>query len=143
MTGTVWDSFRNGAFDIFYVWNCGDRGAGGHITDRGKLLAMEQKDLCVYKTLGFTSARLRFSFAVRFGIVSLAGAIMGTGFSALLTDTLVAALLRMFGISNFSSHMALSNTLLPAVAVIGFSVLFSWIVSAKINRYRVVELIAE
>lgn len=108
-----------------------------------KLLVMEQKDLGIYKTLGFTSAGLRFSFALRFGVVSLAGAVMGIFFSALLTDPLVAALLRMFGISNFSSHMTLSNTLLPAVAVIGCSALFSWIASAKIKKYRLIALIVE
>lgn len=108
-----------------------------------KLLVMEQKDLCVYKTIGFTSARLRLFFTLRFCIVSLAGTIMGIFFSALLTDPVVAMLLRMFGISNFSSYMTLSNALLPAVTVIGFSALFSWIMSAKINRYRLVALIAE
>ena len=109
----------------------------------GRLLVMEQKDLGVYKTIGFTSVRLRFSFVLRFGIVSLAGAAAGVALGALLTDPFVAALLRMFGISNFSSHMTISNTLLPAAAVVGLSVAFSWLAAGKIKRCRLIGLITE
>ena len=104
---------------------------------------MEQKDLGVYKTLGFTSGRLRFSFVLRFGIVSMAGAAMGIFLSAVFTDPLVAALLRMFGISNFASHLTVLNTVLPAAAVIGLSVVFSWMASRKIRTYGLIALLAE
>lgn len=108
-----------------------------------KLLVMEQKDLGIYKILGFTSARLRISFALRFGIVSMLGAFIGIAFSAWFTDTLVAALLRMFGISNFASHLTLSNTLLPAVAVIGLSAVFSWMVAGKVKNGKLTSLVAD
>ncbi len=108
-----------------------------------RLLVMEQKDLAIYRTVGFTSARLRVSFALRFVIVSMMGALAGIVFSSLFTDPLVAALLRMFGISNFASRLTVSNTLLPAVAVIGLSALFSWVVAGKIKRGRLSTLVAE
>lgn len=108
-----------------------------------RLLVMEQKDMGIYRTIGFTSARLRISFALRFVIVSMMGALAGMVFSALFTDPLVAALLRMFGISNFTSDLTLSNTLRPAVAVIGLSAVFSWIVAGKIKNGRLSFLIAE
>lgn len=110
-----------------------------------KLLVMEQKDMGIYRTIGFPSARLRFSFALRFGIVSLIGAVFGVLFSACFTDSLVAALLRMFGISNFASHLTVSNTLLPAMAVTGLSVAFSWIaaVKVKIKTGRLTYLVTE
>lgn len=105
-----------------------------------KLLVMEQRDLGIYKTLGFTLARLRFSFVLRFGIVSMIGAVFGTIFSSLLTDPLVAVLLRMFGISNFTSCVTAANVLLPVAAVIGLSVFFSWISGEKIKRCRLIAL---
>ncbi|MCM1327081.1 MAG: hypothetical protein NC094_07175 [Bacteroidales bacterium] len=108
-----------------------------------KLLIVEQKDLGIYKTLGFTTARLRVSFVLRFGIVSSVGAAAGILFSEILTDPLVAELLKMFGISNFSSHMTLSNSLLPAAAVIGLSVIFAWMAAGRIKRCRLVTLITE
>ncbi len=108
-----------------------------------RLLVMERKDLGIYRTLGFTSARLRISFALRFGIVSMMGAIIGIAFSAWFTDPLVAALLRMFGISNFTSHLTVLNTLLPAGTVIGLSAVFAWIVASKIKKSRLTSLATE
>jgi len=108
-----------------------------------KLLVMEKKDLSIYKTLGFTSGRLRWSFVLRFVFVSTAGAAVGIFFSALFTDPLVAVLLRRFGISNFASRMSVLSTLFPAMAVIGLSVVFSWIAAGKIKTCRLTALLAE
>lgn len=98
-----------------------------------KLLVMEQKDMGVYRSFGFTAMQLRISFALRFGMVSLLGALIGVVCSAFLTDPLVAALLRMFGISNFSSHLAIGNALLPALVVIISFTIFAWAVAGKIK----------
>ena len=68
----------------------------------GRLLAMEQKDLGIYRAIGFPPDRLRLPFSLRFGIVSGAGSVLGSLLAILFTDPLVAALLRQFGISNFS-----------------------------------------
>ena len=71
------------------------------------------------------------------------GAIIGIAFSAWFTDPLVAALLRMFGISNFTSHLTVLNTLLPAGTVIGLSAVFAWIVASKIKKSRLTSLATE
>ncbi len=106
-----------------------------------KLLVMEQKDMGIYCSFGFTAMRLRISFALRFGMVSLSGALMGTVCSALFTDPLVAALLRMFGISNFSSHPTIGNAMLPAAAVITAFTVFAWITAGKIRTGKLIILI--
>ncbi len=98
-----------------------------------KLLVMEQKDMGVYRSFGFTVTQLRLSFALRFGIVSLLGALIGSVCSAFL-DPLVAALLRMFGISNFSSHPDIGNILLPAAVVILSFTIFAWAVAGNIKK---------
>ena len=108
-----------------------------------RLLVMEQKDMGIYRTIGFTPAGLRMSFALRFGIVSMIGAVFGIAFSAWFTDLLVGALLRLYGISNFASHPVVSNIMLPLVAVIGFSVIFSWMAARKIKTGRLTSLVAE
>ncbi len=109
----------------------------------GRLLAMEQKDMGIYRSFGFTAMQLRISFALRFGIAALFGAFLGTGCSAFLTDPLVAALLRMFGISNFSSHPALENALLPALVVILSFTVFAWTVAGKIKTGGLVSLLSK
>ncbi len=107
-----------------------------------KLLVMEQKDMGVYRSFGFTAVKLRVSFALRFGMISVLGALVGVGCSAFLTDTLVAALLRMFGISNFSSHPTVGNALLPvAVVIISFTV-FAWAVAGKIKTGKLASLLS-
>ncbi len=108
-----------------------------------KLLVMEQKDMGIYRSFGFTSARLRLSFALRFGIISLIGAFAGTVCSALFTDTLVAALLRVFGISNFSSNPTLGNVLLPALVVTMSFSIFAWVIAGKIKTGRLTALLSK
>lgn len=105
-----------------------------------KLLVVEQKDMGVYRSFGFTAMQLRISFALRFGMVSLLGALVGVVCSAFLTDPLVAALLRMFGISNFSSHPSIGNLLLPALVVITAFIVFAWIVAGKIRTGKLITL---
>ncbi len=107
-----------------------------------RLLVAEQKDMGIFRSFGFSAVKLRVSFTLRFGIVSFLGAAAGLLASALLTDLLVAALLRMYGISNFSSHLAAGNTLLPALAVILSFTIFAWFVGRKIGTDRLTTLVA-
>lgn len=109
----------------------------------GKLLFAEQKDLSIYKALGFSTGQLRASFAIRFGLTSLIGSVFGVVLSALLTDPLVAALMRSQGISNFSSHPNWESILFPAVAVVLLFTAFAWLSAGKIKGVRVSALLAE
>lgn len=108
-----------------------------------KLLAMEQKDMGIYRSFGFPTGSLRAAFALRFGMVSFVGAAIGLLASEILTDGLVAALLRKFGISNFSSHPAAENILLPLLIVIGAFTMFAWMALRKIKTENLVKLISK
>ncbi|MCM1174910.1 MAG: ABC transporter permease [Blautia sp.] len=106
-----------------------------------RLLVMEQKDLGIYRTLGLPYGRLRISFALRFGIVSMMGAVAGMIFSAWFTDPLVAALLRLFGISNFISGQTLGNMLLPVLVITGLFSVFSWLVAGRMKTGKLAAFI--
>jgi len=108
-----------------------------------KLLVMEQKDMGVYRSFGFTAMQLRISFALRFGMVSFLGALIGVACSAFFTDPLVAVLLRMFGISNFSSHPDIGNVLLPALVVVLSFIIFAWVVAGKIKTGNLASLLSK
>ena len=112
------------------------------ILSGSKLLVMEQKDMGIYRSFGFSAGRIRVSFALRFGMVSFLGTVAGLLVSTLFTDVLVAALLRTFGISNFSSHPAAENILLPALAVMGAFTMFAWFVGGKIRTDRLVAIVS-
>lgn len=100
----------------------------------GKLLRAEQRDLGIYRTLGFSAGQLRRSFALRFGVIALAGSILGTILSAFLTDPLVAVLMRMEGISNFSSHPDIFTAVLLGMVVIVLFLLFSYLTAGEIQK---------
>lgn len=100
----------------------------------GKLLRAEQKDLSIYRTLGFSAGQLRRSFSLRFGVIALLGSILGTIFSAFLTDPLVAVLMRMEGISNFSSQPGIFTVVLPGIVVIVLFFLFAYLAAGRIGK---------
>lgn len=113
------------------------------VLSAGRLLAMEQKDLGVYRAIGFPPDRIRLSFSLRFGIVSGAGSVLGSLLALLFTDPLVAALLRKFGISNFSGEPSVLNIIIPIVAVTGLFMLFAWLDAEKIRKMRLTVLVAK
>lgn len=108
----------------------------------GRLLAMEQKDLGICRAIGFSPDRLRLSFSLRFGIVSGAGSVLGSILAVLFTDPLVAALLRQFGISDFSGDPSALDIMLPIAAVTGLFMLFAWLDAGKIKKMRLTVLVA-
>lgn len=109
----------------------------------GKLLRAEQKDLRIYRTMGFSVRQLRRSFAQRFGVSALLGSILGITLSAFLTDPLVAVLMRMEGISNFSSRPGILTMLLPAIVVIALFLLFAYLAAGKIGKAPLASLAEE
>lgn len=108
-----------------------------------KILFRERRDLGIYKALGFSDRRLRLTFALRFGLVSAAGALLGVVLSALLTDPLAGALLRMCGVSRFVSHLDLWEMFSPALLVTVLFVAFAYLVARSIRRVELTILIAE
>ena len=109
----------------------------------GKLLHAEQKDLGIYRAMGFSAQRLRRSFALRFGIIALLGSALGTILSAVLTDPLVAVLMRMEGISNFSSQPGIGTVLFPGAVVLLLFAAFAWLIAGKIKRVPLSVLVSE
>ena len=108
-----------------------------------KLLAADQKDFGIFKAIGFTGRQLRLSFALRFGIAAALGSVLGTTLSAFLTDPLVAVLMRMEGISNFSSRPDVAVVLLPGAVVVLAFVLFAYLAAKRIHKIPLTVLAGE
>ena len=100
----------------------------------GKLIRAERRDLAIYKAVGLSTSQLRTSFAVRFCLSALVGSFVGALLSAVLTDPLVDVLMRMFGISNFSSRPGIGHLLFPAVIVTMLFTAFAWLASGSIKN---------
>lgn len=108
-----------------------------------KILNAEQRDLAIYRSFGCTAGMLRCSFALRFGITAFFGAVLGTLAAAVFTDPLVAAVMRVAGISNFASHPAVGNVVLPGMAVTLLFFGTAWILAGKIRKTRMNILMEE
>lgn len=108
-----------------------------------KILAAEQRDIGIYKAIGFTNKKLRFSFALRFGFAAIPGSLLGIVLAAVFTDPLVSSIMKFAGISNFASYPSTSSVLLPAAAVIILFTAFAYLASGKIKKTDLTILITE
>ncbi len=108
-----------------------------------KILAAEMGDLGIYKAIGFTSGKLRLTFALRFCLTAAAGSALGIFLAAGCTDSLVSAVMKIAGISNFASHPGLGDILFPAGIVIVLFMFFSYLAAGRINKVSVTILMRE
>lgn len=108
-----------------------------------KILSAEQKDLSIYKAIGFSSASLRLTFALRFAMTALLGSVAGTALAAVFADPIVSSVMKLVGISNFSSNPNVIAVALPAVAVTILFTGFGWLSAGKIKLVPFTVLIAE
>lgn len=100
----------------------------------GRILYKEQQDMGIYKALGFLSGHLRLAFAIRFGIVSVLGAVLGILLSAGFNDRLVGVIFRQFGVTTFSSSLALLKIILPAAAVVLAFFVFAYLAAGRVKK---------
>ena len=108
-----------------------------------RVIAAEQKDMGIYKSIGCASGMLRGMFALRFGMVSVIGAVLGTILAAVLTDPLVSAVMRLAGISNFASRPGLLTSLIPGAVVAALFLGCAWLVSGRIKKTYMAVLTSE
>lgn len=108
-----------------------------------KILYKEQHDLGVYKSLGYESGKLRLAFALRFGIVSVLGSVLGILLSVALTDPLATVMLKMCGISQFVSSLSLVRMALPALIVSAMFLFFAYFAAGRVKKVEPGILIVE
>ena len=106
----------------------------------GNLMQSERQDLSIYRAMGLPCTVLSRSFSLRFLLVSLVGCVVGTALSAVGTDPIVAVLMRMYGMSNFSFQTALGGIVLPGVVIALLFTVFACLACGKIKRARLTEL---
>ncbi len=94
----------------------------------------EQKNMGICKVIGFSVRVLRISFALRFGIVAVIGAVLGTIVASSFSDPIVGTIMRFAGISNFSSGNTITTTILPVSFIVIVFVGFAYMVSYRIRK---------
>lgn len=107
------------------------------------ILTAEQKDLGICKSIGCSAGMLRMSFSLRFGITASIGAAAGTILAAILTDPFVSAVMRLAGISNFSSKPSIFSSVVPGLAVTLLFMGFSYAAAGRIKKLDMTKLTAD
>ncbi len=113
------------------------------IMTSGGIISAEQRDLGIYKAIGFQTGQLRAAFALRFGITALVGSVIGIILAAIFTDPLVSAVMKLAGISNFASAPSIGNTLIPIFAVTALFLIFAYLSSGRMRKTDLTVLISE
>lgn len=108
-----------------------------------KILSAEQKDLGIYKAIGFSSENLRLTFALRFAFVSVFGSLAGTLLAAAVTDPIVSTVMKLAGISNFVSNPNFVSVILPMVVVTVLFTVFGWLAAGKIKKVPLTVLVVD
>lgn len=109
----------------------------------GKLLQSEKSNMAIYKSLGLHTGKLRISFALRFLIVVLGGALLGFVAAGILADPLIGVVFKRFGIGEFAAGFSMLGNIVPLVAIPLLFTLSAWFYSARLSWVSIVELISE
>lgn len=108
-----------------------------------RILDTERKDIGIYKSIGCSVEMLRLSFALRFGLVSAVGAVIGTLAAVCFTDVIVSSVMRLAGISNFASGNTPGSILFPGLTVTFLFLGFAWLLAGRIRKEDMNVLTAE
>ncbi len=108
-----------------------------------RILDTERKDIGIYKSIGCSVEMLRLSFALRFGLVSAVGAVIGTLAAVCFTDVIVSSVMRLAGISNFASGNTPGSILFLGLTVTFLFLGFAWLLAGGIRKEDMNVLTAE
>ena len=108
-----------------------------------KILSAEQRDLGIYKAVGFSSSGLRLTFSLRFVVVSLFGGFVGMILAAVFTDPLTGSVMKLAGIGNFSSSPGFFAVVWPVAVVTVLFTVFGWLSAVKIRKVPLAVLTVE
>lgn len=108
-----------------------------------KNFLMEQRDLGVYKSLGYTSAGLRRQFTAKYLVVAVCSALLGILLNLLFNDRLLTLLFSSIGISRFTTRYSFELLFMPSLFMLMTTTLFAWISSRRIRQVSPKNLINE
>lgn len=108
-----------------------------------KTFLQERRDIGIYKSLGFTSNKLRLQFSVRFLIVSLIGSALGSFLSLCFTENVLSMVFRTTGIASFNARFTPVSFAVPVTLICICFFIFAYFASRKIKKVEIKELVIE
>ena len=108
-----------------------------------KTFLQEKTDIGIYKAVGFRVRRLRLQFAVRFLLIALIGAGIGTALSLWLSGRVLTMMLWNIGVSSFRVAFTPLTIAVPIALLCVCFFLFAYLMAGRVKRVDVKELITE
>ncbi|MGN0622868.1 MAG: FtsX-like permease family protein [Oscillospiraceae bacterium] len=108
-----------------------------------KTFIQERTDIGIYKAIGFTSKRLRSGFAIRFLIIAVLGSIFGAVLSLLFSEKILSLLFGLMGLSKVVLEYTAASILVPVFAICLSFFVFAYLVSRRVKKVAVRELVVE
>lgn len=108
-----------------------------------KILYREKHDMGIYKAVGIDSRKLRLMFSLRFGMITVIGSVLGICLSAAINDRIVSYVIRMAGVSRFTTNISLLEAFIPMLMVTCMFMAFAYLASGRIKRVNLQQLIVE
>lgn len=103
----------------------------------------ENKELGIYKALGYDSFQMRLQLAARYGIVTLIGALIGSILCCLFGVDLLGIMFSSIGIGKLEVDFTLRSFLIPIVLVSFVAFLVAFVASKRIGEVSTRDLICE
>lgn len=108
-----------------------------------KAFVQERIDIGIFKATGFKTSGLRRQFAFRFLIVSIIGSAAGGLLSSLFSGEMLSLLLKSAGIVSVYTDFGFLTYAIPITIVCLSFLIFSYLVSGKIKKVKIRELVTE
>lgn len=108
-----------------------------------KAFTQERTDIGIYKAVGFKTSGLRVKFAFRFLIVAVIGSAAGGILSYFLSGKMLEILLKSIGVTSFNTDVVFTSFEIPILIVCLSFLIFSYLVSGKIRKVKIRELVTE
>lgn len=108
-----------------------------------KSFLQEKTDIGIYRAVGFQIHSQRMQFAVRFLIVAICGSVIGLVLGRIFLAEVFSMLFRSIGFTSFVVIFSAEVFLMPVVLVCICFFVFSYVVSRRIKKVDIKELIME
>lgn len=108
-----------------------------------KAFTQERTNIGIYRAVGFKASKLRIQFAFRFLIVSLIGSAAGGILSYFFSEKMLGILLKSIGITSVKTDVFATSFEIPLLIVCLSFLIFSYLVSGKIRKVKIRELVTE
>lgn len=105
-----------------------------------KLIQSETENMAIYRSMGLSTEKIRISFALRFALVTIIGAIIGIISSQLIGNLLIGQVFKTFGIGEFSPAFSIFGAIAPGIIVLLIFSFFAWAFSYKIAKISIINL---